>query len=657
MDWSSLKSTSVILIVFLIGLISFSLMLWAALGDSAIMDELAHIPAGYGYARFLDYRLNPEHPPLLKTFAALPLLFLNLKFPTQSPAWTTDTNGQWQTGAEFFYQSGNNANQIIRLARIAPIILTLLLIVLIYLWSKELLGNWWALLPTFLFALSPTVLAHGHYVTTDIAATFGVVVGSYFFIKFLNSLSRRHLLYAGLAFGLAQLMKFSVVLLIPYFFIIISFFFFSTIIRDWSITEPAVRFKRFSLRAWKYLKSTIVIFLIGYVLIVYPVYFLFTFNYPIQKQASDTEFILTSFAGGPTPIDKICQPLRCLADFNIWLAKNNLTRPFAQYLLGVLMVLQRSAGGNTSYFLGQVSAAGSPYYFPVVYFLKEPLPVLLIVFIALILAVWLVIKKIKNYKSKVISYFFNDYLGVNFSEFSMLVFIIFYWLYSVRSPLNIGVRYLLPTVPFIYILSASAWKRWLSENKFERFRLQFRWLWSFLKSAVWLAFKNLFLAVLLIWLFLETIFSAPYFLSYFNELGGGFRNGYRFVTDSNYDWGQDLLRLKAFVNERNNDNNPDNDIPLIAVDYFGGGNPKYYLGEKEVDWQSSKGNPVKQGIRWLAVSINTLEGAVQPLAPGQTRNSEDEYRWLTALRPPLPGMGNVPPPDYRAGTSIFIYKL
>ena len=95
----------------------------------------------------------------------------------------------------------------------------------------------------------------------------------------------------------------------------------------------------------------------------------------------------------------------------------------------------------------------------------------------------------------------------------------------------------------------------------------------------------------------------------------------------------------------------------IAVDYFGGGNPQYYLGTKEVDWSSSKGNPADQGVHWLAISINTLEIATQPLAPGQMRNASDSYSWLTSLRAAAAGMGNVPPPDFRIGTSIFVYHL
>src|SRR5215212_3540595 len=53
-----------------------------ALGDlltsSPTSDETAHLVAGYSYLVTHDYRLNPEHPPLAKMFAAVPLLGMNL---------------------------------------------------------------------------------------------------------------------------------------------------------------------------------------------------------------------------------------------------------------------------------------------------------------------------------------------------------------------------------------------------------------------------------------------------------------------------------------------------------------------------------------------------------------------------------------------------
>lgn len=635
--------------LILICLAAFSLLLYAAYGDSAITDELAHIPAGYGYVHDLDYRLNPEHPPLIKALAALPLLFSNPNFPTESSTWKTDVNGQWEMGAEFLYQSGNDANQIVRVARIAPILLTVLLIILIYLWSRELLGDSWALLPTFIFALSPTVLAHGHYVTTDVGAALGVVLATYSFLKFLYEPSRRHLIYAGITFGIAEIAKFSTVLLLPYFAILLAVFYLKSVLRDWPGTETQVRLRRFGVRALRYARSLIIIFAVGYVLIVYPIYYLFTINYPVSKQSSDTEFILTSFAGGQTPAGQTCHSLRCLADLNIWMSRHAATRPFAEYMLGVLMVLQRSAGGNTSYFLGEVSASGSRLYFPVIYLLKEPLPILFMILFALALSIWSFIKITANGLGKTARNLF-DFLEINFTEFSMATFIVFYWAWSMRSPLNIGLRHLLPTIPFIYILAAGAWKRWVTKTETNQTIAPLGLFWLWFKNLFSITIKYLFMILLLVWFLAETVFAAPYFLSYFNEIAGGIFHGYRYVTDSNYDWGQDLLRLQKFVALHP-------EINKIAVDYFGGGDPRYYLGNKVENWQSSRDNPADLGIHWLAVSINTLQSAIEPLAPGEERNPQDEYRWLTALRPPAPGLGNVPEPDFRAGTSIFIYKL
>jgi hypothetical protein len=335
--------------------------------------------------------------------------------------------------------------------------------------------------------------------------------------------------------------------------------------------------------------------------------------------------------------------MRCLADADIWMAGHRLTQPIAQYTLGILMVLQRSDGGNTIYFLGHVAQSGGWIYFPTLFLLKEPIPTLIIVLLALGLAVWWTIKRTLKRKSTggpTIGRRMLDYLTLSFGEFSLASFIVLYWAYSMHSPLNIGIRHLMPTIPLIFILAVVVWKKWITK--------------PFFSSVI----KYISLILLLAWLLLETLFAAPYFLSYFNEFGGGVQGGYHFVDDSNYDWGQDLLRLQSWVNA-----NPQ--VDKIAVDYFGGGNPQYYLGSKAVGWSSSMGNPSNQGIHWLAVSVNTLEGAIQPLASGQTRNASDTYSWLTALRPPADAtgtwlggsMGNVPMPDYRIGTSIFVYHL
>lgn len=578
----------------LILIASFLVMATVSLQESAIMDELAHIPAGYGYVEFLDYRLNPEHPPLVKMISALPLAFMDLSFPTDQAAWRDDVNGQWAAGTQFFYEVGNEADKIVQWARVGPIILTLILIAFVYFWSKELLGPRWAFLPTTFTAFSPTILAHGHYVTTDIGAALGIIASLYFFVKFLRNQSKKNLLLAGLAFGFAQLLKFSTVILIPYLLILVVLY--------WALRKP----RRWQ-ESWRLLRSSILIFLIGLIL-VYPFYFITTINYPPERQIRDTDFILNSFANGPTPQGEICKPMRCLAELNIWMADKPLLRPIAQYMLGILMVTQRSAGGNTTYFLGEVSASGSSLYFPIVYLLKEPLPVLILTIFALLYVIYRLGRRKVEWR---------------LPELSMVLFILVYGIYSITSHLNIGVRHLLPVMPLAYILATAGLKGFLQE--IENNKLGSRML-------------KLLIGVMLLWFLVSVGRAYPHYLSYFNE-AIGVDNGWRYVTDSNYDWGQDLKRLKTFTDE--------NGIDKIAVDYFGGGSPNYYLGDKAVLWQSTKGDPRESGIRWLAVSVNTLQGAKGKLAPGQTRKPEDEYRWLTDYEEPYA----------RAGKSIFVYKL
>ncbi|KKQ23309.1 MAG: Glycosyl transferase family 39 [Candidatus Wolfebacteria bacterium GW2011_GWC1_37_10] len=616
--------------------------------EAAIMDELAHIPAGYGYVKYFDFRLNPEHPPLVKALAAFPLLFQDLKFPTDKSAWQSEINGQWAAGAQFLYESGNDADKIIRWSRVGPMILTLILIIFIYFWSKELIGRWWAYLPTFMFAISPAVLAHGHYVTTDLAAALGIFIATYYFVKLLIEPSQKHLIFAGLAFGLAQLMKFSAVLLIPFFLFLIVVLYIWKIHNEWADTAFWARPKKFFIRALRYLKNIALVFIIGYAL-VYAVYFIFTINYPIEKQYSDTKFILGSFAGEPDLKLETCKissnipvarRVRCLAEVNIWMSGNKIFRPMAEYMLGVLMVMQRSSGGNTGYFLGEVSAAGWWYYFPTVFALKEALPSLILIFTGLVLTLWHIGKRIISRGSKLTMLF--DYIGTHFPEFSMISFVIFYWIYSIKSPLNIGFRHILPTVPFIYILTASAIKKWFNYDIVFEGKNILREFFNMTGKIMKMSAGGLMLTLLLIWYLLETLTVSPHFLSYFNQLGGGLWGGYKYVTDSNYDWGQDLKYLENFVNE--------NKIQRIAVDYFGGGSARYYFGQKAEYWGSSRGNPSDYGINWIAISVNSLQGATGKLHEGQLRDPKDEYRWLQKIK-------NIHNPDAKAGTSIFIYKL
>ena len=628
------------LIAILILFFSFVLMAHSSKTETAIMDELAHIPAGYSYLKFGDNRLNPEHPPLTKDISAIPLLFTKLNFPLDSQSWQTDVNGQWETGAKFLYESGNDADKIINLSRIGPILLTILTGFIFYLFSRKRLGSWWALLPLFLFSLSPLVLAHGHYVTTDMAAAFGVIIALWSFVNYLKKPNKKTLIAAGLCFGLAQLCKFSLLILIPLFIVLTLVFYTIKLWQNWPDIAFGRRKKEVWSRFFKALAAVIGIFIIGYFL-VYLVYLPQNINYPKEKQKADTETLLASFAGGPDPNWQTCQSwsgslnrqIRCLANIDIWMAQQPIFKPLAQYALGALMVTQRSSAGNTGYFLGQVSAAGWRNYFPTVFAIKEQIPSLIFLMIALMFSFVEFTKAIFE-KSRWPR--FLGWIWQHFSEFSALCFIIFYWITSSRSPLNIGFRHLLPTLPLTYLLVAYEIKKWW-RGEYQRFFLSY---WEEIKYHFkkfgGILLKTSAIGVLLLWYLVETVSIAPNFIAYFNELVGGAKNGYKYVVDSNLDWGQDMKKLTTFVEQ--------NKINKIKVDYFGGTSPKYYLGEKFEPWSSSKGQPETNS--WLAVSLTFLQNSQGQPVSGFKRKAEDGYSWLQDKKP-----------FSRIGYSMFIYKF
>jgi len=267
------KTTNIVagLILAFVFVISF----FAVKGDSLTMDELPHLSAGYSYLTQKDMRLNPEHPPLLKDLAALPLLFIrDIKFPAEVKSWQEEINGQWDFGREFLFRSGNPADQMIFWGRIPMILILILLGFFLFKWAKELFGNKAALLSLIFFALSPTFLAHGSLITTDVGAAAGILIASYYFLKALQSPNKKNIIIAGLAFGLAQLLKFSVILLVPLFGFLALVW--------WLQKKGALK---------QTIKTLILVFLIGF-LLIWPVYQYHTLNYPPEKQLADSQVYL-----------------------------------------------------------------------------------------------------------------------------------------------------------------------------------------------------------------------------------------------------------------------------------------------------------------------------------------------------------------------------
>jgi len=615
------------IIVVLLLILMFSLMFLAMRGDSATMDELAHIPAGYSYIVKKDMRLNPEHPPLLKDLAGISvwlgskLTATPIRFPDWIKSWQEDINGQWGFGNYFLFKAGNNPDKIIFWARLPILLITLLLGFYLFKWTRELYGNRAGLLALFLYCLSPTFLAHGHLVTTDVGASAGFFIATYYLIKWLKEPERKNLVIAGLVFGLALLVKFSLVLLIPYFTILTLVWAVRQVsgIRDRGL---GIYFR--SIFCW--LGRLFLIGLIGLALI-WPIYQYHVWGYPAERQHRDTEFLLSSFGS------------RALADFVVWLSDKPFLRAYGQFFLGLLMVMQRAAGGNTGYFLGEVSAAGWWYYFPIVFLIKVPLAFLILLFIALFFSLYQIEKPFwEETWSRLTNWMKN-----HFEEFAALLFIFIYWTATLRSNLNIGIRHILPTFPFLYLLVSGQVVNWL-KIKLPTFSFSSHPLITFfllIKTSlswacrIWL--KYFFVFCLLVWYLIGTLRIYPHFLAYFNESVGGPENGYKYVVDSNLDWGQDLKRLTQWVEEQG--------IEKIYLDYFGGADAPYYLKEKYLPWWGTRSPAELTETPWLAVSATFLQGGRGWPHPGFDQPT-GYYRWLDKYKPVK-----------IIGYSIFVYKI
>ncbi len=576
------KSTNII--AFLLLLIMFVSAFSSYLGDSTTFDESSHIPAGYSYLSQKDFRINPEHPPLIKDLAALPLLFLNLNFPSDSDAWNKDVNSQWAFGWELLYNSGNNPEQITFWARLPMVFVLLFLGWFLFNWTKKEFGKEVALLTLTFFSFSPNFLAHGRLVTTDVGITLGVLLATYFWLKFLKNPSKKNVILAGIVFGISILVKFSAVLVIPLFTII-------TIIYSLLKRENLL----------KYLFLSVLVGVIGVIFVILPVYQFHILNYPPERQLSDTITILKSF------------PMESLKNPCIWMADKPIIRALGHYFLGLLMAIQRTSFGNTVYFMNMISASGWWYYFPIVYVLKVPLSFHILTLISLLSTIFFIgkpfwIDTLNRLKNCILNHF---------TEFSMIVFLIIYWATSISGNLNIGLRHILPTFPFTYVLVSLG-------------------LISVIKKIKRPVFKKtgiLTIALLLSWYIFSSLSSYPYYLSYFNEIASGSNNGYKYVVDSNYDWGQDLKRLAQWLEEKG--------VKKIKVDYFGGGDLNYSLGDK---WE--RFNPLEGPQKgWLAISVTLLQGGRGNPTPDFNQPAL-YYKWLDNYEPIA-----------RAGKSIFIYHI
>src|SRR5207244_3620670 len=176
------------------------------------LDETIHIPAGF-YNLHGDFGLNIEHPPLVKMLSALPLLFTHTQAPAVDPQ---REHSDYQVAQNFWQANDARYEALTFWPRVPMIAIALLLGALIFLCARRIFGARAAVLAVALYALEPTVLAHGRVVQTDIPSALAYLLLSFALYFYLQTPNFRHALYVGLSAGLALSTKFSMVGLAPF---------------------------------------------------------------------------------------------------------------------------------------------------------------------------------------------------------------------------------------------------------------------------------------------------------------------------------------------------------------------------------------------------------------------------------------------------------
>jgi 4-amino-4-deoxy-L-arabinose transferase-like glycosyltransferase len=203
------------------------------------------------------------------------------------------------------------------------------------------------------------------------------------------------------------------------------------------------------------------------------------------------------------------------------------------FIDGIRILQGHALRGHPAYLFGRRSDSGWWYYFPVALLFKTPLPFLALAAMSVgqtLLSVLLsVLPSVRGSKP-------TDKRTDKSVCPPLMACVIM--AIAMATPINIGVRHILPIYVPLAILAGSGAQE----------------LWQRGRNA------RIAVAALCVWMFIGTSISHPDYIPWFNELALG--HGERILSDSNFDWGQDVLRLRNICRQRH--------IDHLAIEVFTG---------------------------------------------------------------------------------------
>jgi hypothetical protein len=563
-----------------------ALLAWSSLVHSPAIDEPAHLAAGLSHWRFGDFTLYRVNPPLVRLVATAPLLLTKI-----TENWDQFTEGvlerrEHSIGDDLVEANGSRIFGYTTLARLACIPFSLVGAIACYAWGRMLFGRVAGLAAAALWCLAPTVLGHGSLITPDAAGAATGMAACLVFTRWLVAPSWRWAIFAGMMFGIAESCKSTWIILFPLVPLIWGL---------WRVSSVgAGRQPRQSQLA------TILALAWGFLLGTYGFSGVFT---SLGKIPFRSELFTTVLCQRDDNGQATVRP---------WLAGIPVPLP-ADYVVGLDEQYYDLERPNRNYLRGVWRTEGWWYYYLYGIGVKETAGAL--VMAALSLLLWAVTLA-RRRSAQTISNLRRRHLAA-----SLLVAICPLTVLAVASAntaMNHHVRYMMPVVPFLYVLGAGIFSRGLP--------------WPLARHVVG--------GLLLAWASLSSLLVLPHSLSYFNEFAGGPRGGVYHLNNSNIDWGQDLLLLRDWQRQHA----PDETIHLA---YFGRVNPIYAGIQYRVSPQWSNGQALSPG--WYAVSVTLLQGRAYVVHSPENRSvpcAENAFGYFRDMEP-----------VDRVGYSIYIYRV
>jgi hypothetical protein len=214
--------------------------------------------------------------------------------------------------------------------------------------------------------------------------------------------------------------------------------------------------------------------------------------------------------------------------------------PAPSHLLPLLKLQEHMRDGHSAFLMGQNYHHGDWRYFPIAFALKTP-PLTL----ALTALCFLPLAYLKKRTADVPSAGSPPSVSPptesapagelsspwrHESRAALWAFPLLYFIVSLTSGINIGYRHLLPILPFVYVGAASS---------LSRIRIR---TWRLGHGVPRIAGYGLLLGYVAV-----TLSLFPWYLAYFNVFAGGPVGGYRYLVDSNLDWGQTWKALSRYL--------------------------------------------------------------------------------------------------------------